>query len=413
MKKILLILLTCVFPFLAWAVEYAPIANLEYIHRAIADKYDITVSYNPAVVDISAAANMKYLLTAIDVANQIQGNQTNYGTGEFATEYAANTITVDTAIATLIKGAVDSDEPDFSVPDPSEPGYELLEAPYKFALKTNATNSFSFDIAATGAFIVDWGDGTVETFEQTSTNSTTYSHTYATSQPQTIRIGGQATGYNSATDIASISFASRSVISEIFGSLGLVFPTLADGAQPRFYRTFYYNFNLGGIIPRRLFYGVKGAPVSYMFYQTFYNCDGLTSVPEGLFGWLDGAPASSMFYQTFYNCSSLTKIPDNLFGNIYGQPAMYMFYGTFYNCTGLTGEIPLGLFGDLDNYYRSYMFGYTFYNCSGLTGPSARMPDGTYLYNYFTTGSGYYQMSKTYSGCTQLSDYANIPTGSK
>lgn len=404
MKKFFLFILGFIFYLLpAYTVEYAPIANLEYIHQTISDKYDITVPYNPNVTDITLAANMKYLLTAIDVANQIQGTQTSYGNSEFATEYAANTITVDTAVNTLIKTTVE--EP--------EPGSELLVAPYVFALKTNSTNSFSFDIAATGTFTIDWGDGNIETINQTSTNSTTYSHNFATTAPQTIRFGGLATGYNSSTSIASISFASRSTISEIYGSLGKIFPTLTNGAQPSFYRTFYYDYNLSGTIPKRLFSGITGTPVSYMFYQTFYNCSSLTTLPEGLFGGLDGAPASSMFYQTFYNCSSLASIPQNLFGNLYGTPALYMFYGTFYGCTNLSGEIPLGLFGNLDNNIKSYMFGYTFYNCNKLTGPSARMPDGTYIYDYFTQGTGYYPMSKTYYNCTNLSDYTNIPSGSK
>ena len=407
MKRILIFLFACVCTIAAWAVEYGPAANLEYIHSAISDKYDITIPYNPAA-DISAVANMKYLLTTIDVANQMQGNKTNYGTSEFATEYATNTITVDTAIDTLIKMTTTPPED----PDEPEPGEEILTPPYVFAIKTNATNSFSISIAAKGSFTIDWGDGTVETKTPSSTYTATYSHTYASSQPQTIRLAGQATEYYSSSDLATITFSSKSAISEIIGSLGKIFPTLANGSQPSFYQTFSYATNVTRI-PKKLFSGITGQPVSYMFYQTFYNMYNLTALPENLFGGLDGAPTSSMFYQTFYNCYSLKSLPNKLFGNLYGQPAMYMFYGTFYNCTGLTGEIPLGFFGNFDNYYRSYMFGYTFYNCSGLTGPSARQPDGTFLYNYFTTGSGYYPMSKMYYNCTGLSDYANISSSYK
>ncbi len=395
-------MLCLVFSFPLCAVEYAPIANLEYIHNAIANKYNIIIPYNPAVTDITLAANMKYLLSAVDVANKISGIDTNYGASEFATEYAANTITVNTAVDTLINQQT---EP--------EPGDELLVPPYVFALETNATSSFSFNIAATGTFFVDWGDGVTETITPPSADDTPISHTYESSTSQTIRIGGLATGYNSSTEVASISFASKSVIKNIYGSLGKIFPTLTDGSQPSFYRTFYYNYNLSGTVPKKLFTGVTGAPRSYMFYQTFYNCGEITDIPESLFGGLDGAPASSMFYQTFYNCYSLKKIPNNLFGNLYGQPALNMFYGTFYNCTGLTGEIPLGLFGNLNNYYRMYMFYQTFYNCGGLTGPSARMPDGTYFYDYFTTGSGYYPFSQMYRNCSGLSDYDNIPSSYK
>lgn len=388
-------------------VEYAPAANLEYIHNSIASKYDITVPYNSAA-DIYSIANMKYLLTTIDVANQMQGNQTAYGAGEFATEYAANTITVDTAIDTLIKimdtPPADSDEP--------EPGDEILVPPYVFAIKTSAINSFAINIAAKGTFTIDWGDGTVETYNQTSSYTKSYSHKYVNNEPQTIRFAGQATEYYSSYDPATISFSSKGIISEIIGSLGKIFPTLADGSQPSFYQTFSYASNVTRL-PKKLFSGITGKPISYMFYQTFYNMSSLTEIPENLFGGLDGTPGSSMFYQTFCNCSSVKSLPNKLFGNLYGTPAMYMFYGTFENCTGLTGEIPLGFFGDYENNIKTYMFGRTFYNCSDLTGASARMPDGTYIYNYFTKGTGYYPTSKMYYNCTGLSDYSSMPSSVK
>ena len=412
MKKILVSLFLCVCTMVAGAVgvdtvEYAPVANLEYIHSAIASKYDITVPYNSAA-DIYSIANMKYLLTTIDVANQMQGNQTDYGTGEFATEYAANTITVDTAIDTLIKimdiPPSDSDEP--------EPGEEILVPPYVFAIKISATDSFSISIAAKGSFTIDWGDGTVETKNPSSTSSTTYSHPYAENKPQTIRLAGQATEYYSSYEPATISFSSKASISEIIGSLGQIFPTLADGSQPSFHQTFAYANNVTRL-PKKLFSGITGKPISSMFYQTFYNLYNLTEIPENLFGGLDGAPGSSMFYQTFFNCSSVKSLPNKLFGNLHGTPAISMFYGTFENCTGLTGEIPLGFFGDYENNIKTSMFGRTFYNCSGLTGPSARMPDGTYIYNYFTKGTGYYPMSKMYSNCTGLSDYSSMPSSVK
>ncbi len=407
MKKILIFIFALFFN-ATWAIEYAPIANIEYIHTAIADKYDLSIPYNPALSSPQLAANMKYLLTTIDVANQIRGHTTTYGTSTYATEFAANTITVNNAIDTLIKTAAtppeDTDEP--------EPGEEILTPPYVFAVKTNATNSFSFDIAAKGTFTIDWGDGTVETYNQTSSYTKSYSHTYASSQPQTIRFAGQATEYYSSYDPATISFASRTAINEIIGSLGKIFPTLADGSQPSFYKTFYYDYNITRL-PKKLFSGITGKPIDYMFYQTFYNLYNLTELPENLFGGLDGAPGSSMFRETFRYCSTLKTLPNKLFGNLHGQPAMYMFYGTFQGCTGLTGEIPLGFFGNYNNYYRTYMFAYAFDGCRGLTGPSARQPDGTFLYNYFTTGSGYYPFSKMYSNCTGLSDYANIPSSYK
>lgn len=400
MKKILVAIFWGLFSFYVQATEYAPIANLEYIHSAISNKYDITVPYNPNVADVGLAANMKYLLTAIDVANRMQGVSTSYGDSEFATEYAANTITVDTALDTLIYVQ-------------TGPNYEGIDTEFPFAITTDTIDSFSFQISAKGDFVVDWGDGTVEPIPRTDTTLETIPHTYDTAGEYTIRIGGVATGYSSSATTPAISFASNSKIIGISGSLGFVFPTLPDKTQPSFYQTFYYNYNLSGALPKYLFAKVSGAPAGSMFYKTFYNCSKIEELPEGLFGELDGVPASSMFYQTFFNCNKLKSIPKKLFGNLYGRPAISMFYGTFQECTGLTGQIPLGLFGGFENYYRTSMFGYTFYNCSGLTGPSARMPDGTFLYDYFTTGSGYYQMSKMYYNCTGLSDYADIPAASK
>ena len=185
-------------------------------------------------------------------------------------------------------------------------------------------------------------------------------------------------------------------------------------ASSMFYRTFYGCRGLTGTIPENLFGNISGTPAIYMFSSTFYNCSGLTgSIPENLFAGISGAPASSMFYGTFFGCSGLTgTIPENLFAGISGKPASSMFYGTFQNCSGLTGEIPLGLFGNLTNSPKTYMFRSTFDGCSGLTGPSARMPDGTYLYDFFT-GATTSHVSGMYSGATGLSDYSSIPNAWK
>ena len=310
---------------------------------------------------------------------------------------------------------------------------------------TPNTSSFSFNISAAGDFTIDWGDGNVETINKTDTNDTTYSHTYDSAGEYTIGIDGKATAYNTSTTTAAISFSSNQNTAGISGSLGAIFGTLPSGTQPRFYQTFVSNTNLTGEIPADLFAGISGTPASNMFYSTFHGCGGLTgTIPENLFAGISGTPASSMFQYTFYGCSGLTgtipenlfgnisgapasymfrytfygcrgltgTIPANLFGNISGAPASYMFHGTFRNCSGLTGEIPLGLFGNLTNRPQSAMFRETFYDCSGLTGPSARMPDGTYLYNFFT-GETTSHVRDMYYGATGLSDYRSIPTAWK
>ncbi len=354
MRRILFAVIGC---FTVFCAHSAQIVNVDYVHKLIAQEWDISV---PIKTDnIMAAVNMKYLLTAVDVANEILNGEktTDYGNGEFATLHAADTVATIQAVETLV---------------------QKVEK-YKFTLTTTPdTSSFSFSISAAGEFYIDWGDGTVETITKPDTTDTRYSHNYATANTYTIGIGGQATAYNTNTSTAAICFFMYSSrIASIDGSLGAIFGTLSSDTnnQPRFYQTFSYATNMTGSIPENLFAGITGAPAEHMFSYTFYGCSGLTgAIPDGLFGNLYGATKSGMFMNTFYGCSGLTgSIPENLFGNISGAMQGNMFYGTFYGC-------------------------------SGLTGPSARI-NGKYLYEIWT---GCY-FTKTYKGCTGLSDYNSIP----
>ena len=56
---------------LTTSIYAAQIANVEYIHNAIQNKHFITVPYNELLTDTTVAANMEYLLAAVDRANQI------------------------------------------------------------------------------------------------------------------------------------------------------------------------------------------------------------------------------------------------------------------------------------------------------------------------------------------------------
>ena len=96
-----------------------------------------------------------------------------------------------------------------------------------------------------------------------------------------------------------------------------------------------------------------------------------------------------------------------------GAPATYMFTYTFYNCSKLTGSIPVGLFGTLSGAPAANMFYATFSGCSKLTGESALMPDGTtHLYEQFPTASGT-DCDDCYLGATGLDDYATMPAAWK
>ena len=364
MKKIL----SLFFGFLCiFAANAAQVANVEYVHTLIEQEWDISIPYNSALSDVHTVANMKYLLTAIDVANEILNGEktTDYGNGEFATLQAADTIATNQAVETLIK----------------------KEQKHEFTLTTtDDTNSFGFSISAAGEFVVDWGDNTVETITKPDTTDTTYSHNYDTAGAYTIGFSGQATAYDTSATTAAISFyvnyggIQSKKIASIDGSLGAIFGTLADGSQP-------------------------------IFLATFENATNMTSIPEDLFAGISGAPARSMFYRTFFGCSALTSIPENLFAAISGVLDYYTFQMTFRNCTSLT-SIPENLFGNITGIKGSSLCG-MFYGCTSLTGPSARI-NGKYLYEIWPDVH-FYQYEppspifKPYLGCAGLSDYTTMP----
>ncbi len=230
---------------------------------------------------------------------------------------------------------------------PIPPDGEVTDSTFTITT-TSDTSSFAIIISAAGKFYVDWGDGgIIETITKTDTDEKYITHDYGyyNQDTYTIKISGKATAYSDG--YAAIRFDYAEHTEKISGSLGAIFPTLADGSQP--------NFD-----------------------QTFYNHTKLTSLPEGLFTGIKGAPTDGMFQ------------------------------GTFAGCENLTGEIPLGFFGDLSGKPADYMFVDTFSGCSGLTGPSARNPDGTYLYNVFPSATSD-NVGGMYTDATELSDYNDIP----
>ena len=395
MRRILFAVIGC---FTVFCAHAAQIVNVDYVHKLIAQEWDISI---PIKADSPMqAANMKYLLTAVDVANEILNGEktTDYGNGEFATLQAADTVATIQAVETLVR--------------------KIDKGPEFTLTTTPDTSSFSFSISAAGEFVVDWGDGTVETITKPDTTDTTYTHNYDTANTYTIGLSGQATAYNFSKYTAAISFRVGSntsaketnvkKIASIDGSLGAIFGTLTRSAynQPQFYETFSGASNITCSIPAKLFTGISGAPAEDMFRSTFSNCSGLTSIPAGLFAGISGAPAPLMFDSTFSGCSGLTSIPSDLFAGISSNPASHMFRFTFKNCSGLT-SIPENLFGNISGTAQYQMFEGMFMGCTSLTGPSARI-NGQYLYEIWPTYPGWFYGA--YIGCTGLSDYATMPT---
>ena len=219
-----------------------------------------------------------------------------------------------------------------------EINFDSLGTGSKFEIQTTTFNtgtSFSFGLTAKGTFYIDWGDGTIQRIERddTTTSLTTYSHQYTYDSdtpadkkpPYTIRFGGVATGYlGTSYNVAAISFQSNANISRIYGSLAEIFPTV-DGAQPKFFRTFYSCTNLTGALPANLFSstGLTGATITNMFYQTFRGSSNLGKTAVGVSG------------NEYY-------IPSTIFGNltINTSHMSYTFNGTSLRTT--TNGCPTG-----------------------------------------------------------------------
>ncbi len=421
MKRFLLFLVSLFFG----TVHAADIVNIKYVHEMLEHNYGVFVPYNDTLTDNTVAANMRYLLSVIDVANEfISGVPTVYGASVYATDDAADTVVVQQAFDTLLKEvtAVDSEYP-----------FEM----------TVTAGTFSFAISAQGEFFVDWGDGNVEMITKANTQNITYSHTYSGTATYLVRLGGLATDYNDDITTAAISFYNNSSVSTILGNLSMIFPTLENGKNPRFYNTFASMSNLSGAIPANLFIDLTGQPVTNMFYGTFNGTTNLRgAIPEKMFGDLTGVPAEGMFYSTFKGLQQLVgAIPTTLFSGITGMPAKDMFHSTFYGCSKLRGNLPTGLFAGISGQVAQGMFSQTFYGCTKLSG----FDDGVFgnltgdaqtdmftnmfygdnkLYGYSPKINGQYlyeiwpnatenQVGGAFYKCQKLSDYKDIPSNWK
>lgn len=420
--------------FILLAILFAPVANaaemvnVEYIHAALQRHWGVSLPYNSALTNPRVAANMKYLLTAVDRMNEVLNGKdiTNYGDDpKYATLAAADTVATKDAIARLVKQSF-------------------------YITTTPDTASFSFEMSAQGRFYITWGDGTTDVIERNNTEKTIYSHTYEKADAYKIGFSGRATAYsteNSHLDpAAALQFRYNDNIAAIEGSLGAIFGTIGDGSQPgqqpTFRNTFRQCSNLSSTIPENLFEGVHGAPIDWMFAGTFQGSPFYGSIPAGLFSGIKGAPVYAMFNNTFVRSALTGSIPKDLFAGIKGAPAQYMFAGTFDSVYGLSGEIPAGLFagikgapaqymyhylffgdlnltgeipenlfGDISGDAADFMFRGTFWGCTGLTGQSARI-NGKYLYEIWPSGPTSIG-ELCYYNAPGLSDYATMPVSWK
>ncbi len=187
-----------------------------------------------------------------------------------------------------------------------------------------------------------------------------------------------------------------------------------------FMNTFAYCKGLT-VIPEELFYNNTEVTT---FYDTFYGCEKIAEIPakifykstklkncHGTFGFMysvteipsglfDNNPLVTDFSETFNSLNKITEIPQNLFDKC---PEVQSFAGTFNHCTSLK-TIPEGL---LDNCQKVTNFGHLkrgielgiFSDCGSLTGNAPE------LWKRTNVTSNLY----AFKGCTQLSNYADIP----
>jgi hypothetical protein len=178
-------------------------------------------------------------------------------------------------------------------------------------------------------WIINWGDGNIETASGYGSNTAVINHTYSDGKSiHQIIIktkGTETQGWLNAFGCGSVAQDAAKIIS--------------------------INSKITGLMR------TMG---KYAFYQMFYRCSGLTSIPSGLL------PATiledSCYYQMFNYCTGLTSIPSGLL------PATNLkanCYNRFFNgCTGLT-SIPKDFLPAttlVDSCYERM-----FYTCTGLT----------------------------------------------
>ena len=149
----------------------------------------------------------------------------------------------------------------------------------------------------------------------------------------------------------------------------------------------------------------------------FENCSALTAIPADLFA---GAPAITSFENAFANCSSLMSVPAELFVAIGTKTSSITFAGCFMKCSALE-SVPVSLF---DTVRRINYIDDCFNGCSSLSGESPYTvivaEDGSeqkvHLYertrgtDFPTAPTSASAHTSCFAGCTNLSDYDNIPT---
>ena len=231
----------------------------------------------------------------------------------------------------------------------------------------------SFTISGTG-ITVDFGDGTTASYATASSQSVT--HTYGTAGSYSLTIDGAT--------ITSISFAQMSCLVSIDSPFTNSFSSITS---------FQNTFNRTGIssITPSLFENCSN--VTNMNSCFAYN-NSLITVPEGVFRNLSSV---TNYYMVFRACQNMQDCPNDLFSY---SPLADTFQSAFYT------NYKMKTLPSLDNNPAAKNVNYTFYQCYAATGNATELWDSSKFPNITSH-------NQCFTGCTNLSNYADIPSGWK
>ena len=236
----------------------------------------------------------------------------------------------------------------------------------KVGIKNDNTVYFHNIKSFTGT--IDWGDGTTETYTETTDWP---EHTYITANEYTVTTKGNIPVL--CTDYYGYGIKTTYIIDilHIGKDCNIIDVNNAfDGQRIT-------------ILKNGIFDGLSNIT---HFSGVFFGCTSLQSIPEGLF---DKCTKVKDFSYAFSQCTNLKEIPVGLFDNC---TEVTSFEGTFYECPNLTCKSP-----------------YTVIQVDGVD-TKVHLYERSNYPEYFTTPTSY---SECFYNCTGLTDYGSIPSSWK
>lgn len=298
--------------------------------------------------------------------------------------------------------------------------------PMIFEITTTTTNqNFEIPIYAPYDVVVTWGDGTADTTAISKADGkVSLNHSYATAGTYEVKISGMC------TNISYASVTSRTLIKKVkqIGDLTVNLANAFSGCtgitdisavrldNPYLYKADSMFNGCTGItsVPQEIFKNCRANNISSMFKgctgittiygemfvdcfastlsSLFEGCTALTSIPAYFFKGLNISTAQSYIFR---NCNQITTLPADLFSGC----TLFTNNGT-YSCFTGTGITTID-----SNVLRGYTGANVAYFFKGLTGL-------TYA-PVIWTNPQFTSYTQCFNGCTNASNYADIPTAWK